>query len=163
MGSDSAGHLEALQGRMTRESNITSSISQLPDCERRYRLTVFCHCNDLLSATPSTPLTPSPPCEQLLLSRVFAPNTVTPGLFPEQMKVDTLNLIPGEISPRLARGPVFKSGWRMESHREITVDLFCFLKWSLEFLNILSRFHVLMEEYISYSCSERNGLAHKNH
>lgn len=111
VGSGSAGHLEAVPRRMTGESNITSSISRLPECKRPSRPTVFCHCNDLFSATaPLAPLTP--PCEQLLLSRVFAPNTVTPGPFPEQMKMDTLNLIPDEISPRLARGPVFKSRWR---------------------------------------------------
>lgn len=54
------------------------------------------------------PPTGSPSCEQLLLSRVFAPNTVTPGPFPEQMKMDTLNLIPSEIQPRVACGPVFE-------------------------------------------------------
>lgn len=66
---------------------------------------LFCRCNDLFSATTSR----WPPSgEQLLLSRVFAPNTVTPGLVPEQMKMDTLNLIPSEIQPRLARRPVFE-------------------------------------------------------
>lgn len=66
----------------------------------------------IYSPPPRPPSTLTAPCEQLLLSRVFVPNTVTPGPFPEQMKMDTLNLIPDEISPRLARGPVFKSQWR---------------------------------------------------
>lgn len=97
VGGVSATHLEAVPGT---SRHVSVGVLNANDEIGR----VFCHCNDLFSATT----TPATPCEQLLLSRVFAPNTVTPGLFPEQMKMDTLNLIPSEIQPHLACRPVFK-------------------------------------------------------